>query len=117
MPEGTPILKWANLLIESTEKIGRPCTVAPRFKDMMEAVGFVDVQETVYKWPTNPWPKDKQAKELGMWAEIASLAGLEAMTLALFTRVLGWTHEETAVFAAQVRKDMRNRSIHAYWAL
>lgn len=117
MPEGTPILKWANLLIEATDRIGRPCTVAPRFKNMMEAVGFVDVQEKVYRWPTNSWPKNKQAKELGMWAEIASLAGVEAMTLALFTRVLGWRPDETAVFAAQVRKDMQNKNIHAYWAV
>ncbi len=31
----------------------------------MEEVGFVDVVETVYKWPQNRWPKDKKFKELG----------------------------------------------------
>ena len=31
----------------------------------MESVGFVDVVETVYKWPSNKWPKDKKYKELG----------------------------------------------------
>lgn len=31
----------------------------------MEKEGFVDVFETVYKWPTNKWPKDKKFKELG----------------------------------------------------
>lgn len=83
----------------------------------MEGVGFVDVQEKVYKWPTNSWPRDKRAKELGEWALLASLAGVDAMTLALFTRVLGWGQEETAVFSAQVRRDMRDRGIHAYWAV
>jgi len=117
LPSDAPILKWANLLIESTNKIGRSCAVAPNFKDMMEGVGFVDVQEKVYKWPTNSWPRDKRAKELGEWALLASLAGVDAMTLALFTRVLGWGLEETAVFSAQVRRDMRDRGIHAYWAV
>jgi hypothetical protein len=31
----------------------------------MEAAGFINVTETIYKWPSNRWPKDKKFKELG----------------------------------------------------
>jgi hypothetical protein len=35
------------------------------FKAQMEAAGFVNVTETIYKWPSNRWPKEKKFKELG----------------------------------------------------
>ena len=35
--------------------------------------------------------------------------------MAIFTRVLGWTKEETDVFLVDVRKDMKNTKYHAYW--
>jgi hypothetical protein len=35
------------------------------FKAQMEAAGFVNVTQTVYKWLSNRWPKDKKFKELG----------------------------------------------------
>lgn len=43
--------------------------------------------------------------------------GLQAFSLALFTRVLNWSAEEVEVFIANVRKDLRNRSYHAYWPM
>ena len=43
--------------------------------------------------------------------------GLEAMSLALMTRGLGWSREEVLVFAALVRKDIADTNIHAYWPL
>ncbi|KAJ0161587.1 hypothetical protein CTA2_5974 [Colletotrichum tanaceti] len=49
--------KWVLLVIESMEKFGRP-----QWKQIMEAAGFVDVVETIYKWPTNLWPRDQHYK-------------------------------------------------------
>jgi hypothetical protein len=39
---------------------------------------------------------------------------IEAYGLALFTRVLGWSNEETQVFFVGVRKDLKNRNVHSY---
>lgn len=36
-------------------------------KAMLEAAGFVDVVEEVYKWPSNTWPRNRGMKEIGMW--------------------------------------------------
>jgi hypothetical protein len=41
--------------------------------------------------------------------------GLEGLSIALFTRILGWSIEEFQVLLALVRKEMLQRSIHAYW--
>jgi hypothetical protein len=37
--------------------------------------------------------------------------------MAIFTRILGWTKEETEVFLALVRKDMKDAKIHSYWEM
>ncbi|WAO96041.1 Hypothetical protein NCS54_01370000 [Fusarium falciforme] len=44
-------------------------------------------------------------------------SALEALTLAPFTRALGWKAEEVRTFTAQVRKDLNDRRIHAYWPI
>jgi hypothetical protein len=77
----------------------------------------VDIVETVFKWPTNSWPRDKKYKEIGQWnnANMDAFNGLEALSIAVLTRVLGWSQEEVVVFLSKVRKDFNNKSIHAYW--
>ncbi len=115
LPADAPLRRWTELLIEATDAIGRPITVAAGFKQLLEQAGFEGVVETRRRWPHAPWPRDKALKELGVWSQAASLQGVEAITLALFTRVLGWSREETLVFCAKVRDDFKNRGIHAYW--
>ncbi|QGI71003.1 hypothetical protein CEK26_003338 [Fusarium fujikuroi] len=44
-----------------------------------------------------------------------SFKGLEALSMAALTRVLGWTQEEVTIFLAKVRRDLNDRTIHAYW--
>jgi hypothetical protein len=44
-------------------------------------------------------------------------AGIQALSLMLFTNVLGWLAPEVETFLVGVRKDLRNKSIHAYWPM
>ncbi|OBR02190.1 TAM domain methyltransferase [Colletotrichum higginsianum IMI 349063] len=108
-------LKWTNLLVEATEKLGRPVTVAASFKQMLEDAGFVDVEEKKRMWPINPWPKDEKLRELGSWSLESAMSGIEAVSLGLFTRVLDWSPEETRVFCAYVRNEHRKIGVHAYY--
>ncbi|KAI8247308.1 Secondary metabolism regulator LAE1 [Colletotrichum sp. SAR 10_77] len=82
--------------------------------NVVEEAGFVDVKLTKFKWPLNPWAKDNHYKLLGEWTEENFMEGIEAWTLAPLTRALEWTREEVLVFLTQVRKELRDRSIHAY---
>jgi hypothetical protein len=50
-----------------------------------------------------------------MWVLEDLAPGLEGLSVALFTRILGWSKAELEVFLVDVRKDMRNTNIHAYW--
>ncbi|GJD02476.1 TAM domain methyltransferase [Colletotrichum higginsianum] len=109
--------KWVLLVMEGMEKFGRPVSAAQQWKQLMEAVGFVDVVETIYKWPTNRWPRDQHYKELGMWSLENMDQALEPATLAPLTRALGWTYEEVIVLVSKARKVMRDPTVHAYWPM
>ncbi|KAG2162524.1 hypothetical protein VTO58DRAFT_105981 [Aureobasidium pullulans] len=117
--DGTSLEKWGILMCEAARKLGRPMgtEVSEKYREWMEAAGFVDIQEQHFMWPSNPWPKDKYMKELGNWNMINILDGLEGFCLALMTRGLGWRKEEVDVFVAKVSSDVKNRGIHAYYPM
>jgi hypothetical protein len=118
--------------VRPTDKIGRLIPKVGEHKQLMEGVGFMDVQDVVLKRPTNDWPKDPRMKEIGRVSDVFActrnghlticdkfsclnyLQGLEGFTLAPFTRVLGWTVEEVQVFLALVREESTNRKMHGY---
>ncbi|PGH12365.1 hypothetical protein AJ79_04313 [Helicocarpus griseus UAMH5409] len=107
-------LKWRNLLIEASNKFGKPLNVEGTWKEKMEKAGFVDVQQDVYKVPISTWPKDKKMKELAQYELCHLNTVLEAYTLALFTRVLKWNKKEIDVLLEGVKSDLKNRSNHIY---
>ncbi|KAL8728117.1 MAG: hypothetical protein Q9181_005459 [Wetmoreana brouardii] len=105
LTEDLPISNWINTLLQASRDFNRdPCPGA-KLAGYMRDAGFKDVQETRYKLPIGPWPRDKH------------LEGLEAFTLRLFTQFLGWRTEEVQVLLANVRKDLRNPKIHAQFDL
>jgi hypothetical protein len=68
------------------------------------------------KVPVGPWPKDRKLKEIGMFQREQGLESVEPYTLALFTRVLGWSKGRTQVLIAGVKDEVRNPSNHFYTA-
>jgi len=100
---------------EACAKAGRNANCARLYKTQMETAGFTNVVEKTLIWPTNRWPKDKKMKDIGMWTLENLENGLEALSTALFTRVLGWEKEELDAFLVGVRKEMRDTKFHTYW--
>lgn len=61
-----------------------------------------------------PWPKDKQLKHIGNVFRAHFLEmGLEAYTLALFTRN-GWSETEVQVLMAKMRAELSTNKMHIY---
>ncbi|EWG54335.1 hypothetical protein FVEG_12577 [Fusarium verticillioides 7600] len=106
--------KWCNLLGEAFTKLGSTSIEFDEIKAIMQEVGFVDVVDKRFKWPTNPWARDKKYKELGMWNNYNASNALESLTMASFSRAHGWSREEVITFLVDVRKDLNNPIVHAY---
>ncbi|CAM1510020.1 Fc.00g003550.m01.CDS01 [Cosmosporella sp. VM-42] len=115
--ETLAIVRWRRLLIEAATKLGRPFMDPKTYKPMMEEIGFTEVEETLHKWPLNPWPRDPKLKELGAWTFENIMNGMEAFSLALLSRSFGWDKDEIEVFLVDVRKNLKDRRIHAYLPL
>lgn len=56
-------------------------------------------------------------KEIGTCQLLNVLNGLQALTMALFTRVLGWEAPDVDLFLKDVSKDVKNKRIHSYFNL
>ncbi len=54
---------------------------------------------------------------IGLWNYENLSSNLSGISAALFTRGLGWSPEELETFLVDVRKDMKNSRIHAYWPM
>ncbi|KAF6834009.1 TAM domain methyltransferase [Colletotrichum musicola] len=114
LPETSPIHRLSTLFREGTALAGRRMDLAPTYAALMREAGFEGVEEWQGRWPVNRWPRDAHHKELGAWTHANLDTGLEGLTLALFTRFLGWSSEETIAFCAEVRAALRDLRTHAY---
>ncbi|KAG4442645.1 hypothetical protein IFR05_001901 [Cadophora sp. M221] len=110
---GTDLWDWNQYIIEGSAKAGRPWTRVKEYKKWMEEIGFVDVEEKILQWPLNTWPRDKHLKTLGLWFCHDLSEGLSS-TRAVLTRGLGWSVDKAEAFLVNVRKDVKNRNVHAY---
>jgi hypothetical protein len=115
-PDGA-FRKFSNAVKSSCLLFGTPVDDPIRWKGWFEDRGFEEVTEHMIRLPCNTWPKDKRMKVLGAWEMENLLSSLERMVTRLFSKALGWNAEETSVFLVDVRKEIKNRNIHAWWPL
>jgi hypothetical protein len=115
LAENSPLAKWGMLIVEASAKLNRNANNPTNYASWMREAGFTNVETVVHKWPTNPWPKDEKEKLKGLWNLYNVLERLQEFTTALFTRVLGWSREEVDAFLVDVRAELQNKNVHAYW--
>ncbi|KKA16340.1 hypothetical protein T310_10074 [Rasamsonia emersonii CBS 393.64] len=105
---------WVKTLREGGKRFGKPFDNVDKWKSKLEKAGFVDVKETIYKLPIGTWPKHPGLKEIGKYQFIGELQAVETYTPALFSRVLGWSHEEIKALIAKVKKELTDPGLHLY---
>lgn len=115
IPKDGALVQFADNLIVSSRMFGTPIDDPIRWKGWFEERGFVDISLKIFKLPINTWPKDTRMKVLGAWEMENLLSGMEVMTMRVFVKALGWTEEEVMVFLVNVRKEVKDRNIHAWW--
>ena len=117
-PPNSYIKKWCENQQEAIEKIGLTLRMSGEaFRPLMEKAGFVNITVEEFKIPIGTWPADPKLRETGAFQLVAMLEGVQGLTIALWTRFLGWSEEEVEVFLAKIRTEFRDRSVHSYWPL
>lgn len=92
-----PIVSWISDLILAADKMGRPTLLGPVLKRAYENVGFVDVQQRVYKMPLNSWPKNRYLKQVGLLWGHNLVEGLSAFSYQLLHHGFDRSAEEIEV--------------------
>lgn len=106
--------KWGKISIAAGEAFGKTLDVINIQKQGLIDAGFEDVVEHRFKVPIGGWSKDKKLKELGMYNRLYWEQGLEAWCMHLLMNYLGWSYKEIQVYVAEMRKMLRDKSVHAY---
>ncbi|KAK3355345.1 methyltransferase LaeA [Neurospora tetraspora] len=118
LPPDSYFSRWAEALMEAMDRAGRPMRLdSHRIQQQMTQAGLVDPHEQIIKVPINGWPEDAHDREIGRWFNLGLTQGLEALTLAPFTRILGYTPDEARDLISRVKEEIRSRKIRAYCTL
>lgn len=116
IPEDSPLKEWCILMREGIKGMERTLDLDfQNLAQLMQKVGFVDVVLRPFKIPVGRWPAAPRLKEAGALQQLAMLEGIEALSLAIFTRSLGWHLDEVQVFLAKARQALLMKKVYTYW--
>ncbi|KAI4284497.1 MAG: hypothetical protein L6R38_001379 [Xanthoria sp. 2 TBL-2021] len=116
LPENSALTTWCNNQQEAMRKIGMEMKITgDMIKGQMLGAGFVDVEVKEFKIPIGQWPKDPKMRETGAFQLVAMLEGIEGLTMALWTRLLGWKKDDVEDELVNVKKEMQSQKVHSYW--
>lgn len=97
--------------------IGRDLESPQHYKQWLHEIGFVDIREVIIHVPANPWPVDKDMKDVGTWTLAGAMQGIEGMSLRILGNGLGMVVPEIRQLVAQVKKDLSDRRHRFYWTM
>jgi hypothetical protein len=103
-----PLREWGLHVVEAITLDGIDPDPTPKFKGMMEAIGFINVREQPLKWPLGPWAKGKREKLIGRINVDNCKQACRPGGLALFTKRLGWTVQQVEDYMPEVELDIAN---------
>ncbi len=131
LAEDSALARWFHDMAVAGDVCNRPTVMAHKLREVYERVGFVDVQEKIFKMPTNGWAKDERLKDIGRMWERNLGPGLAGISFSMFNRAFNRTPEEIEVCfhyserylalltgqqvaVVDVRRDLSDPRIHAY---
>ena len=114
LPPNNIIKTWYDYLCDATVRANRPIAYQHNTRQLLQAQGFVDIDEQIIRLPLSPWPADSHQKEIGRWYNLGMSEGLEALSLGPFTRCFRWSAGDARQMAAEVKVAMCSRKIHVY---
>ena len=113
---------WYTRLVEAFEASNRPIAYKPGTRQMLQEAGFTDIKEEIFVLPLNGWPTERKDHRVGLWYNIALSEGhqntggfgLEAMSLAAFTRYFQWPVDHVRRLCSEALQQVSDTKVHAY---
>lgn len=111
------MMQWCKEMQRGIATIGRSLDIDfHRLAEQMRNAGFVEVHIQDIKIPIGKWPADPQLKEAGTYQLVSLLDGIDSISLAIFTRLLGWEKLEMDILLAKAKKELCLKRACLYWS-
>ncbi|OCL15438.1 S-adenosyl-L-methionine-dependent methyltransferase [Glonium stellatum] len=117
LEQETSFVVWSQYVRDASAKVGIDTMAGSKFKRQLEDKGFINIRKEPVKWAIGPWPKGSKEKDIGKLTLENTREFMSAISMALFTKNLGWTTEEIEAFLAKARADLEDRKKHYYWQM
>jgi SAM-dependent methyltransferase len=104
--------EWNVSLNRASEMFGKKFPRTSQHAEWMQEAGFVDIEDMVQQVPIGPWAKGM--KDLGRIHLMEMVDAVEPYTLALYTKVLNHSLDETKTVIEMVKKEFTTRGHHLY---
>ncbi|KAK7960290.1 hypothetical protein PG988_011504 [Apiospora saccharicola] len=114
--EGTSFAKW-DRAYQQGSKLGNAATFPYRYKSILHKAGFRRIHVRKYAVPTNAWPNSKSLQRIGHMQATNFLSVVDILSRDMFVHVLGWTSQEADTLIAQVRHEVQENNLHAFYTL
>lgn len=118
IPADGALNRWATFWNQGIQNQGLSARCYPEeMRIQMQEAGFINVHIRGYKLPVSPWARDRTYREAGMLFLSGFLDGLAGMSYKTFlgSDGLDWTQEQLEVLLMEVRKEVKLKSVHAYF--
>ena len=102
---------WA--LTSAAEKAGTPIGLAHLQRSTIEQSGLRVINSKTLDIPVGEWSRDPRLGAAGRNILVSALEGLEAMSLRLLTRELGWTEEGVRQLCGEVVAELIKPGVRA----
>ncbi|KEZ46526.1 hypothetical protein SAPIO_CDS0313 [Scedosporium apiospermum] len=111
IPSGSALERWSGVWSDVSEKLGITFHTAEISFEAIQAAGFTNIHQRIVKIPFGTWPKDRKLKAWGELYQYFLLQGIEGFAL---RSLIDWSYDEAQIFLAEIRKELRDPSIHGY---
>jgi SAM-dependent methyltransferase len=113
-PADGPLMRWFANALDASKRSGRPWDNAQHYSRWMAEQGFVDIVEKRYFWPHGMWAKGDKMKKLGVAFQEDMKVAVEAISMKLFTKVLGWSEADVRACIDEVVRCMGEKRVYMY---
>lgn len=112
---GKALSTWYSNLQKATEATMRPMAHSSKetIKNLQDA-GFTEIDHQTVGLPLNEWHSDAKEKKVGRWYNLALSKSFRTLSLAPFTRVLGWTVEEIDALVEELEHEIADETTHTF---
>ncbi|KAE8133846.1 S-adenosyl-L-methionine-dependent methyltransferase [Aspergillus pseudotamarii] len=109
---------WYQNLKLATEQSMRP--LAHRSEETLnklQEVGFTEIRHHQIRLPLSPWHQGDQERLVGRWYGLAFLQSMESLSLAPFSRILGWSPDRIHQLLFNAKSEAFNNQTQGFHIL